>query len=118
MAAPPWSPCSPASASYSASTCILTSRPGAPAADGRSPLPPDPTIQASVDDALTARLIEQMDRGEIGLQIDPVARLELMAFTEHRQKLALAQPGRHQGLSTSRLDHPDFGLQAAGLGAG
>ena len=51
-----------------------------------------------------------MHEPRIGLEPDPVARLELMAFAKHRDDVLAAQA--RLDLRSGRLDHLDLGLGA------
>ena len=58
------------------------------------------------------RLVEQMHEPRIGLEPDLVARLELVAFAEHRDDVVAAELGDDLDFRAGRLDHLDLGLGA------
>src|SRR4051794_10502981 len=56
---------------------------------------------------LTRGLVEQMDEPGIWFKPDLIARIELMAFSKHRDHLLAAEPREHLGLRAGRLHHDD-----------
>src|SRR5581483_2484213 len=71
-----------------------------------------PPFVVSVAETLTRRLVEKMDKPRVRLEPDLVARLELMAFAEHRDDFFAAELGDDLQLRPCRLDHLDLGVGA------
>src|SRR3954451_7074465 len=62
--------------------------------------------------AFARRLVEQMDYGRVGLQLDLVTRIELVTFAEDRDHLLTTELRKHLRFRAGRLDHDDLGIGA------
>jgi hypothetical protein len=67
----------------------------------------------SVGYPVSRRFVEQVHESRVGLQPDPIARLELVAFAKYRNDVLAAQSRHHLKLGAGWLDNLDdrFGPQ-------
>src|SRR5262245_25688148 len=71
-----------------------------------------PPFAFLVAETLTRRLVKKVNQPRVWLETYLVARFELMAFTKHRDDVAVAHFGYDLEFGTGRLDHLNQGVDA------
>src|SRR5262245_56649794 len=75
-------------------------------------MPREPFLTRHALEPLSGLHVEQMDERGARIEVERVARLEIVALAKQRDELALAEAQENQCLRAGRLDDGDAGLEA------